>query len=166
MIKLIVLDVDGCLSDGKITYTADGVESKSFNVKDGLGITTWIRMSNQVAIITGRESKIVEKRAKELGIQHLFQGVKNKKEVLEGLLESLNIKSYETAAIGDDLNDYEMLEFVGKSFTPNDGVDDIKKIVDKTLSHKGGDGAVREMIDFLVDINDQKELFLSFWVKG
>jgi 3-deoxy-D-manno-octulosonate 8-phosphate phosphatase (KDO 8-P phosphatase) len=166
MIKLIVLDVDGCLSDGKITYTADGVESKSFNVKDGLGITTWIRMSNQVAIITGRESKIVEKRAKELGVQHLFQGVKNKKEVLERLLESLDIKSYETAAIGDDLNDYEMLEFVGKSFTPNDGVDDIKKIVDKTLSHKGGDGAVREMIDFLIDINDQKELFLSFWVKG
>jgi len=166
MIKLIVLDVDGCLSDGKITYTADGVESKSFNVKDGLGIATWIRMSNQVAIITGRESKIVEKRAKELGVQHLFQGVKNKKEVLERLLKSLDIKSYETAAIGDDLNDYGMLEFVGKSFTPHDGVDDIKKIVDKTLSHKGGDGAVREMIDFLVDINDQKELFLSFWVKG
>jgi len=166
MIKLIVLDVDGCLSNGKLIYSDSGVEIKSFNVKDGLAITTWIKLGNEVAIITGRSSDIVKKRAKELGVQHLFQGVKNKKEVLERLLESLDIKSYETAAIGDDLNDYEMLEFVGKSFTPNDGVDDIKKIVDKTLSHKGGDGAVREMIDFLIDINDQKELFLSFWVKG
>ena len=89
MIKLIVLDVDGCLSDGKLIYSNDTIESKSFNVKDGLGITTWIKMGNEVAIITGRNSKIVEKRAKELGIKHIFQGIKDKDRVLNELVESL-----------------------------------------------------------------------------
>jgi 3-deoxy-D-manno-octulosonate 8-phosphate phosphatase (KDO 8-P phosphatase) len=73
MIKLIVLDVDGCLSDGGLIYSADGIESKKFNVKDGLGISTWIKMGNEVAIITGRNSEIVKRRATELGITHLYQ---------------------------------------------------------------------------------------------
>ncbi|RLA75821.1 MAG: 3-deoxy-D-manno-octulosonate 8-phosphate phosphatase [Epsilonproteobacteria bacterium] len=163
MIKLIVLDVDGCLSDGKLIYSAEGVESKNFNVKDGLGISTWVRLGNKVAIITGRNSTIVEKRAKELGVQHLFQGIKDKDRVLKELLESLNIEFKDVAAIGDDLNDYNMLQLVGKSFTPKDGVKEIQQIVDTVLSYNGGDGAVREMIDMLVDTNNQREEFLSMW---
>ena len=163
MIKLIILDVDGCLSDGKLIYSADGIESKSFSVKDGLGITSWIKIGNQVAIITGRNSSIVEKRAKELGIQHLHQGIRDKLSVLQEIISSLNIKPYEVAVIGDDLNDYNMLRFAGRSFTPSDGVKEIKDIVDTVLSSKGGDGAVREMIDLLVEQNDQKDQFLATW---
>lgn len=165
MIRLIVLDVDGCMSDGGLIYSAQGVESKMFNVKDGLGITTWLRLGHTVAIITGRESEIVKRRAQELGIVHLFQGVKDKKKVLEELLETLKMSKNEVAAIGDDLNDYAMLQSVGRSFTPQDGVREIVSIVDTHLSRLGGHGAVREMIDILVDENGQRDSFVSLWIK-
>ena len=164
MIKLIVLDVDGCLTDGKIIYSSDSTESKNFNVKDGLGISTWIKMGNHVAIITGRKSAIVKKRADELGIKHLFQGIKDKDRVLKELVTSLSLKFYEVAAIGDDLNDYNMLNLVGRSFTPKNGVKEIAKIVDTVLLSTGGDGAVREMVDTLVDENDQRDDFMSVWI--
>ena len=164
MIKLIVLDVDGCLSDGKLIYSAEGIESKNFNVKDGLGISTWVKIGLHVAIITGRNSKIVQKRADELGVQHVFQGIKDKDRVLKELVESLGLKFYEVGAIGDDLNDYNMLKLVGRSFTPNDGVKEIKGIVDTTLTCRGGDGAVREMIDTLVDEADIRDKFMEIWV--
>jgi 3-deoxy-D-manno-octulosonate 8-phosphate phosphatase (KDO 8-P phosphatase) len=163
MIKLLVLDVDGCLTDGGLVYTEDTTESKIFNVKDGLGISTWIKMGNQVAIITGRNSIIVQRRAQELGVQHLYQGVNDKESVLLKIIESLDIRMDEVAVIGDDLNDFNMLKLAGKSFTPNDGVKEIQEIVDVVLSKNGGQGAVREMIDMLVDENDQKKLFLSVW---
>ncbi|WP_294964595.1 HAD hydrolase family protein [Sulfurimonas sp.] len=164
MIKLIVLDVDGCLSDGKLIYSADSIESKSFNVKDGLGITTWIKMGNQVAIITGRNSKIVQKRAQELGIQHIHQGIRDKDRILKEIVDSLGLSFSEVSAIGDDLNDYNMLSLVGKSFTPNDGVKEIKEIVNKVLLSNGGNGAVREMIDALVDDNNQRKEFMKVWM--
>ncbi|MGE0739671.1 KdsC family phosphatase, partial [Sulfurimonas sp.] len=159
MIKLIVLDVDGCLTDGKIIYASDGSEIKNFNVKDGLAISSWIKMGFQAAIITGRNSEIVAKRAKELGISYLFQGIKDKESVLKELLERLNLKQYEVGAIGDDLNDYKMLRSVGRSFTPKDGAKEIRELVDTVLTSKGGDGAVREMIDILVDEGDLREQF-------
>lgn len=164
MIKLIVLDVDGCLSDGKLIYSADSIESKNFNVKDGLGISTWVKIGLHVAIITGRNSKIVQKRADELGIQHVFQGIKDKDRVLKELVESLGLKFYEVGAIGDDLNDFNMLHLVGRSFTPNDGVKEIKEIVDTVLTCRGGDGAVREMIDMLVDEADIRDKFMDVWI--
>jgi 3-deoxy-D-manno-octulosonate 8-phosphate phosphatase (KDO 8-P phosphatase) len=164
MIELLVLDVDGCLTDGKIVYSSNNREIKSFNVKDGLAISTWIQMGKHVAIITGRESTIVEKRAKELKIQYLFQGVKNKLAILDELVSSLGLTYSEVAAIGDDLNDYKMLQKVALSFTPKDGVDDIIDIVDITLKSSGGDGAVREMIDCIIDKYDLKESFLQNWL--
>ena len=164
MIKLIVLDIDGCLTDGRIIYSSDGVEIKGFNVKDGLGITTWIKTGNHVAIITGRNSPIVEKRAKELGVQHLYQGIRDKDRVIKEIVASLGLQFSEVAVIGDDLNDYKMLSLAGRSFTPSDGHDEIKKIVNTVLSRSGGNGAVREMIDILVEENDQKEEFLSVWL--
>jgi 3-deoxy-D-manno-octulosonate 8-phosphate phosphatase (KDO 8-P phosphatase) len=164
MIKLVVLDVDGCLTDGSIIYSADWMETKAFNVKDGLGISTWIKMGNHAAIITGRNSKIVEKRANELGIAHLYQGVNDKESVLKDLVEKLDISFDEVAVIGDDLNDFKMLRLAGRSFTPNDGVKEIQESVDTVLHKRGGDGAVREMIDILVDENSQRDLFLSVWM--
>ena len=164
MIKLLVLDVDGCLTDGSLTYSAEWIESKTFNVKDGLGISTWIKMGNQVAIITGRKSKIVQKRAEELGVQHLYQGINDKERVLKEIVEKLDISFEEVAVIGDDLNDFHMLRLAGRSFTPNDGVNAVKEIVDTVLNKKGGEGAVREMIEILVDENSQRDMFLSVWI--
>ena len=164
MIKLIVLDVDGCLTDGRIIYSSDGSETKNFNVKDGLAISSWIRMGNHVAIITGRNSKIVETRANELGVKYLFQAVKDKERVLKELIDSLELKYYEVGAIGDDLNDFKMLSKVGRSFTPKDGVKEIRDIVDTVLTCNGGDGAVREMIDILVDESDLREEFMAVWL--
>ena len=121
-------------------------------------------MGNQVAIITGRNSTIVKKRADELGIQHLFQGIRDKDRVLKELVDSLGLKYYELGAIGDDLNDYNMLNLVGRSFTPSDGNKEIINIVDTVLTSRGGEGAVREMIDMLVDENDQREEFMKVWI--
>jgi len=164
MIKLIVLDVDGCLSDGKLIYSNDAIESKAFNVKDGLGIATWIKLGNEVVIITGRESKVVQTRAKELGIKYLFQGIKDKRKVLKELLETLNIDFNNVGVIGDDLNDFNMLKLAKRSFTPKDGVKEIREMVDTVLDCNGGDGAVRQMIDILIDENDQREQFMAMWI--
>lgn len=164
MIELIVLDVDGCLTDGKLTYTSSGEETKAFNVKDGLGISSWIKLGNKAAIITGKTSPMVERRAKELGITHFFQGIRDKDRVIKEIIEELGLKNHQVAAIGDDLNDYNMLNLVGRSFTPNDGMDDIKNIVDTVLTRNGGDGAVREMIEILVKDNNQYDEFLGIWI--
>ncbi len=164
MIKLIVLDVDGCLTEGKIIYDNNGLESKQFNVKDGFGIKSWMRLGHEVAIITGRESQIVSNRAKELGIKHLYQGVKDKLAALEGLLAELDIPLESVAAIGDDLNDYKMLQKVGRSFAPADAVIEVRQGVQSVLSKRGGDAVVREMIDLLAEENNQKETYLGFWI--
>ena len=130
MIELIVLDVDGTLTDGKITYSNSGDEIKSFDVADGLAVAVWTKkFGKKAAIITGRNSLIVEKRAKELGITYLYQGIKNKQEVLENILEKENISWSQVAAIGDDLNDYNMLKKVGLSFTPANGSHYLKDFV-------------------------------------
>ncbi|MEA3512550.1 MAG: HAD hydrolase family protein [Campylobacterota bacterium] len=164
MIELIVFDVDGTLTNGQITYSNSGEEMKSFDVKDGMAIASWTkRYGKKAAIITGRTSKIVEKRAKELGITHLYQGVDNKDEILKNILKEENLTWENVAAIGDDLNDLRMLKKVGLSFTLADGVDDIKSIVNVITSKKGGQGAAREMIEYILKYDNQKEL-KELWV--
>ena len=164
MIELIVLDVDGTLTDGNIIYSTSGEELKNFNVKDGLAIASWTKKYNKkAAIITGRDSVLVEKRAKELGITHIYQGVDNKDEILENILKEEGLSWDEVAGIGDDLNDYRMLKKVGLSFTLNDGVQDLKDIVDVITSLDGGNGAVREMIEYIIKFDNHKEL-KELWV--
>jgi len=162
-IELIVLDVDGTMTDSRITYSENGDEIKSFNVKDGLAIAAWRRLGKQVAIITGRSSQIVARRAKELRIEHFYQGVHNKKEVLESLLEKLDIKMESVAAIGDDLNDLPMLKAAAISFVPRDASVYVERIADVILSKTGGDGAVREMIEHLIKQEGLEEKYLSLW---
>lgn len=164
MIKLLVLDVDGCLSDGKIIYSTSGDEIKSFNVKDGLAIATWVKMGNRAIIITGRKSTLIKRRSDELKLDGYFEGVKNKLECLNSYLTQNNISLDEVAAIGDDLNDYKLLREVGISYTPNDGALHVKQIVNNTLTCKGGDGAVREMIEDICIKNNQMENFLAQWL--
>ena len=162
-IKLIVLDVDGTMTDSRITYSAAGDEIKSFNVKDGLAIASWRRLGRQVAIITGRRSEIVARRAKELRIEHFYQGVENKREVLERLLEKLDIRMEEVAAIGDDLNDLPMLKAAGISFVPRDASAYVDKIADVILTKRGGEGAVREMIEYLIKKEGLEKKYLALW---
>ena len=120
MIQLIILDVDGTLTNGQIIYGNDGNEIKSFNVKDGLGIAAWIKLGKKVAIITGRQSKIVENRARELNITYIKQGISNKAEALKEILEESQISLNEVAVIGDDLNDLSMFKMVHYSFATED----------------------------------------------
>jgi len=126
-IELIVLDVDGTLTDGKITYTNSGDELKSFCVKDGLAIASWIRLGKSVAIITGRESDIVARRASELGIKHFYQGVHNKQEVLVEILHKLNLTMENVASAGDDLNDLTMLKASKRSYVPHNASTYVKR---------------------------------------
>ena len=162
-IELIVLDVDGTMTDSRITYSENGDEIKSFNVKDGLAIASWRKLGKQVAIITGRSSKIVERRAKELRIEHFYQGIHNKKEVLESLLKKLELTMDNVAAIGDDLNDLQMLKAAEISFVPRDASAYVDKIATVILSKKGGNGAVREMIEYLIVKEGLEEKYLGLW---
>lgn len=162
-IELIVLDVDGTMTDSHITYSEDGDEIKSFNVKDGLAIASWRKLGKQVAIITGRSSSIVARRAKELRIEHFYQGVHNKKEVLEELLQKLNLTMENVAAIGDDLNDLQMLRSAKISFVPRDASAYVDKVATVILSKRGGDGAVREMIEHLIIKEGLEKKYLELW---
>ncbi len=162
-IELIVLDVDGTMTNSHITYSEHGDEIKSFNVKDGLAIASWRRLGKQVAIITGRSSTIVARRAKELHIEHFYQGIDNKKEVLESLLEKLDPTLENVAAIGDDLNDLPMLKAAQISFVPRDASAYVDKIANVVLSKRGGDGAVREMIEYLIVKEGLEKKYLELW---
>jgi len=162
-IELIVLDVDGTMTDSHITYSEKGDEIKSFNVKDGLAIASWRKLGKQVAIITGRSSQIVARRAQELHIEHFYQGIHNKREVLEELLVKLNLTMENVAAIGDDLNDLQMLKAAKISFVPRDASAYVDKIADVILTKTGGDGAVREMIENLIVKEGLEQKYLELW---
>ena len=163
MIELIILDIDGTLTDGFIIYSNSGDELKKFNVKDGLAIASWTKkMGKKAAIITGRKSVLVEKRAKELGVTHLYQGYDNKDEIVEKILEEENLTWEQTAAIGDDLNDYKMLKKVGLSFCVHNASQDIQSLVDVVCQKNGGDAAVREMIEYIIQ-KDQLQGLKELW---
>lgn len=163
MIQLLVFDVDGCLSDGGIIYDGSGEEFKVFNVKDGFAMISLEKFGFKSAIITGRASKVVERRAKELKMTYLYQGVKDKKAVLEEILEKEKLSFENVAAIGDDLNDLKLLKSVGWSFAPNDAIAVVKESVTTVLQSCGGKGAAREMIDLILEKEGKLEEVLKLW---
>lgn len=162
MIEIIFLDVDGSLTDGGIYKTNSGDEFKKFDVKDGFGIQEWLRIGKKIAIITGKSSKIVENRVKELKIPYFFQGVKDKFQKAREILELENLDFSNAAAIGDDLNDMKLLNAVKISFKPADALSSVK--ADITLSKNGGNGAVREMIEILVDRENLRDEWNKNWL--
>lgn len=163
-VKLIVLDVEGTLTNGDIIVDSNGNELKKFNAKDGLAISTWTkRLGMDLAVITGRESSCVSSRAEELGVQHIHQNVSDKLAKVEEICAKLGISLEEVAAIGDDLNDYKMLSAVGMSFCPNDASSEILKLVKTVLMNDGGCGAVREMIEHVCLFGDRKKEFLQHY---
>jgi len=163
-LKLVVFDVDGCMTNGDISYDSNGNEIKTFNVKDGLGIVTLHKMGIKTAIITGRNSQIVANRVKELGITYVYQGVKKKIEKLNEIIHKEGLKYNEVAYIGDDINDVSILSVVGYSFAPSDALPYAKDAAKVVLHKSGGKGAVREMIEILLRECDLKERFVSHWV--
>lgn len=147
MIKLVVLDVDGTLTDGKLYIDNFGNEMKAFDVKDGLAISQSIKAGIKFAIITGKTSKIVERRGTELGITDIIQGSRDKIKDLEQILKKYNITYKETAYIGDDLIDLKPMKLCGFSACPKDSVKEIIEISDFVSSKNGGNGAVREILE-------------------
>ncbi len=150
MIKLFAMDVDGTLTDGNINISENGELFKSFNVKDGLGIQLLIKNNIIPVIITGRKSQIVEFRMKELGVNNIYQSIKNKLDCLKEICAEFNINLSEVAYIGDDINDMEVLRSVGYSFCPFDSIEAVKKVVNHVCCISGGKGAVREAIDLIL----------------
>ncbi len=151
---MIIMDVDGVMTDGTIFIDANGVETKGFNIRDGFGIVMARRAGIKFGIITGRMSSAVEFRAGDLKIEEVHQGFINKLEVLQGILERHNLDSTEVAYIGDDLFDLPVLNNVGFSAAPADAHELVRENVNFVSTFPGGRGAVREMIEVILKSRD------------
>lgn len=149
-IRCLALDVDGVLTKGEIIYTSSEEEVKAFHAKDGLGLALAKRMGLQTAIITGRTSFMVERRAKELNISHIQMGSHNKSAALQELLHTLQLEAHEVAYMGDDLNDLGIMSKVGLAMTPQDGVSEVQAVAHYICQAKGGEGAVREAVEYIL----------------
>lgn len=150
-IKMLVMDVDGTLTDGHIYMGAEGEMLKAFYVQDGYAIAHMLPENGIVpVIITGRKSKIVEKRATELKISHLHQGVADKLSKLKAVASELGVLQQEIAYIGDDLNDLKCIQYCGYTACPADAVPEVLEAADYVCKRNGGRGAVREFIDKLL----------------
>lgn len=148
-IKMLVMDVDGTLTDGRIYIGANGEMMKAFDVKDGYGIVQLGKAGVIPIIITGRKSEIVKARAAELKITELYQGISDKLAKLKEVAEHYNIEAEEIAYIGDDLNDLPCLNYCGMTACPADAVEEVKRNVSYVCLKAGGRGAVREFIDWM-----------------
>jgi len=149
-IKLLILDVDGVMTDGGIIMDSQGKELKKFNVRDGHGLKLLQRYGIKVAILTGRKSRVVEYRAKDLDIKDVYQKAFNKKEVFEKILKKHKLSADEVAYMGDDIIDIPVLKRVGFSAAVADAVDVVKKSVDYVAKNNGGKGAVREVCEMIL----------------
>lgn len=149
-IKVLILDVDGVLTDGNIILDGQGQEFKAFNTKDGQGIKTAIDAGLTVAIITGRHSQPVLHRARELGIELVLQGVQDKASAMEGLLKEYGWRAEEVAYMGDDLPDLPPMRRAGLAISVSDAAEEVIEAADYVTTRPGGRGAVREAIEYLL----------------
>lgn len=153
-IKLLILDVDGVLTDGRVIYTDSGEEIKRFDAQDGHGLKLLMRSGIEVVLLTGRESKAVLHRARDLGIEDVYQKALNKIEVYESILRKKDRTDKEVGFVGDDLVDIPVLKKVGFSAAVPSAAPEVKEIVDYITTHKGGEGAVREICELLLKAQD------------
>lgn len=153
-VKLLICDVDGVFSDGRIYMGNDGEELKAFHTRDGYGIKALISSGIQVAVITGRKSLIVEKRMTSLGISHIYQGIDNKMEPYQQLLDTYQLAPHQVAYIGDDMVDLAVMQQVGLGVCVADGHPFVKQQADFVTHINGGHGAVRELADLLLQSQD------------
>ena len=153
-IKLLLLDVDGVLTDGRLYYGNSGEEMKAFNIQDGLGIKLLQQGGIQVGIITGRVSDLLQRRATELGINPVIQGREDKLTALNELMLTADLSLDEVAFVGDDLPDLAVIQKVGLGITVANGSTTLKSAADWQTTKKGGDGAVREVAEMLLSCQD------------
>jgi 3-deoxy-D-manno-octulosonate 8-phosphate phosphatase (KDO 8-P phosphatase) len=149
-IKLLILDVDGVMTDGSIILDNEGNEFKRFHVRDGHGIKMIQKAGITVVIITGRKSKVVELRAKELGIKEVYQKIYKKSAVFDQMLKKYACRDENVAFMGDDVVDQELLKRAGLTAAPADAEEEAKKLADIVTKRDGGRGAVREFIDHIL----------------
>ncbi len=150
MVKLIIVDVDGVLTDGTLLVADSGEEFKAFHVRDGLGINLAISAGITIAFLSGRYSQAVANRAKELRVEEVYQGVANKLAVYESLLKKYSLKDKQVCYIGDDLSDIPPLKRAGASYAVADAAEEVKRAAKRVTKNQGGKGAVREVIDSLL----------------
>lgn len=150
-VRLLLLDVDGILTDGRLYFSNSGEESKAFHSLDGHGIKMLMLTGIPVGIITGRKSNIVTKRAADLGIDILYQGREDKIDVLKEIITNKGIEAHAIAYAGDDLPDLPVLQAVGLSFSVPNAHPDVKRAVNAITTRCGGEGAVREITDFILN---------------
>ena len=161
LIKLVLLDVDGTLTDGGIYRGNNGEELKRFNVKDGYAIVNAQKLGIEFGIITGRKSELVEIRSNELKIKYLYQGISEKTVILEEIMQKTGLKKEEIAYMGDDLNDILIMKQSGLTGAPKDAADEVIQIVDFVSGKNGGSGAVREFVEYILKKDGKWETFLK-----
>lgn len=155
MIKYLILDVDGTLTDGKVYIGNTGELCKGFYVRDGLGIQKIIEKSIVPIVLTSRESEIVVNRCCELGITEIYQGIKNKREKVEEIIQKHEIRAEELAYMADDVNDLEAIQLAYIRACPEDAVFEMKNVCNFISSYRGGQGAVRELCDYLLKMQNE-----------
>ena len=165
-VKLLLLDVDGILTDGTIVYTDSGNEIKAFHTRDGLGIRLLQETGVEVGLITARQSEAVTRRAQDLGMKHVFQKTRNKLAVYEQLTKDLDLQAPEVGYMGDDWLDLPLLTRVGFSATVSDAVAEVRQIVHYTTKRKGGRGAVREVCNLILDAKGVHDSLLEKYMSG
>lgn len=154
-IKLLICDVDGVFSDGRIYLGNQGEELKAFHTKDGFGIKAILKLGISVAVITGRQSRIVTDRMKSLGIPHVYQGQEDKLTIYQSLLDKLKLSAQEVAYIGDDVVDLPVIKDCGLGIAVKDAHPLVLQQADLITYTRGGFGAVREICDLLLQCNNQ-----------
>jgi len=160
-IKLLLLDVDGVLTSGQIIYSGKKIETKIFNVKDGLGIRLLQTAGIDVGIVTGRTSEALLTRCRDLGITIIYHGIKSKGEIFDTILSATHRQAHEVAFVGDDLPDLSLMKKVGVSIAVNDAHDAVKKNAGITTRHAGGEGAVREVCEMILDAKNLLEKIIE-----
>jgi 3-deoxy-D-manno-octulosonate 8-phosphate phosphatase (KDO 8-P phosphatase) len=165
-IELLVVDVDGVLTDGRIIYTAEGVELKAFHVRDGSALVFWQKLGKQVAILSGRKSKAVDVRAQELGIRLVRQGAADKLPAFRQLLVQLGLRVEQTAAVGDDLPDLPVLRAAGLAIAVADACPEVRAVAHHITVSEGGRGAVREVIELILKHQGRWDGVVSGWSGG
>jgi 3-deoxy-D-manno-octulosonate 8-phosphate phosphatase (KDO 8-P phosphatase) len=149
-IEILVVDVDGVLTDGRIIYTDGGTEIKAFHVRDGSGLVFWQKLGKQVVILSGRKSKAVDVRAQELGIRLVRQGSADKAAAFRQLLVQLGLRAEQAAVVGDDLPDLPVLRAAGLAVAVADACTEVRAVAHHVTVAHGGRGAVREVIEMIL----------------
>lgn len=164
-IKLLILDIDGVLSDNKLIYGDDGLEYKAFYTRDGHGMVMLQKSGIEIAIITGRKSPLTEKRMQDLKVKYLFQGVPDKLPTFLKLVEDLNLDLHDIAYVGDDILDLPILTRVGLAICPKDADTEVLTRVDYISQFNGGYGCVREVCELLLKSQDLWQQHINFYLR-